>query len=164
MSMVEQFFSVEYSGQEKLFQGLSIWEHEEYRRLQGTYPVISLSFANVKEKDFDTASYRLRQILMKEYEKRSFLLAGDLLSDMEKEYFRGMASNMGEKDFPMALYQLSDYLYRYYGKKVIILLDEYDTPMQEAYVDGYWEELAGVCGFFWIYRGRGFCGTGGMRT
>ena len=103
--MVEQFFSVEYSGQEKLFQGLSIWEHEEYRRLQGTYPVISLSFANVKEKDFDTASYRLRQILMKEYEKRSFLLEGDLLSDMEKEYFRGMASNMGEKDFPMALYQ-----------------------------------------------------------
>ena len=144
MSMVEHFFSAESSGQEKLFQGLSIWEHEEYRRLQGTYPVISLSFANVKEKDFDTASYRLRQILMKEYEKRSFLLQGDFLSEMEKEYFRGMASSMSEKDFPMALYQLSDYLYRYYGKKVIILLDEYDTPMQEAYVDGYWEELAGL--------------------
>ena len=144
MSMVEQFFSVEYSGQEKLFQGLSIWKHEEYRRLQGTYPVISLSFANVKEKDFDTASYRLRQILMKEYEKRYFLLQGDFLSDTEKEYFRGMASSMREKDFSMALYQLSDYLYRYYGKKVIILLDEYDTPMQEAYVDGYWEELAGL--------------------
>lgn len=141
MSMLEQFFSVDYADRGDLFEGLSIWKEDKYRNLQGTYPVISLSFANVKEKDFETVSYRIRQLLMKLYEKNSFLRESDLLSHSEKEYFNRMAGNMSEEDAPLALYQLSDYLYRYYGKKVIILLDEYDTPMQEAYVGGFWEEL-----------------------
>ena len=141
MSMLEHFFSIQYADRGNLFEGLSIWEEEKYRKLQGTYPVISLSFANVKEKDFNTASYRIRQLLMKLYEKNSFLRESDILSNSEKEYFNRMAGNMSEEDAPLALYQLSDYLYRYYGKKVIILLDEYDTPMQEAYVGGFWEEL-----------------------
>ena len=143
MSMLEHFFSIQYADRGNLFEGLSIWEEEKYRKLQGTYPVISLSFANVKEKDFKTASYRIRQILMKLYEKNSFLRESGILSNSEKEYFNRMAGNMSEEDAPLALYQLSDYLYRYYGKKVIILLDEYDTPMQEAYVGGFWEELVG---------------------
>ncbi|MGN0485042.1 MAG: AAA family ATPase, partial [Lachnospiraceae bacterium] len=141
MSMLEAFFSVEYANRGDLFDGLSLWKEEKYRQLQGTYPVISLSFANVKETDYQTASYRIRQLLMKQYEKKSFLLDSDALSDAEKVYFKRMASDMSEADAPMAIYQLSDYLCRYYGKKVIILLDEYDTPMQEAYVNGYWDEL-----------------------
>ena len=141
MSMLECFFSVDYKDREDLFEGLSIWENEKYREIQGTYPVIFLSFANVKETDYGTTSYRMRQLLMKLYEKHSYLRSCNLLSDAEKKYFERMASDMSEVDAPLALYQLSDYLYRYYGKKVIILLDEYDTPMQEAYVEGYWEEL-----------------------
>ncbi|MGN0251519.1 MAG: AAA family ATPase [Oliverpabstia sp.] len=141
MSMVEQFFSVDYANRGDLFEGLFIWEDETYRELQGTYPVISLSFANVKRTDFAAASYRIRQLLMKQYEKNSFLLESKVLSNAEKRYFEYMASDMSEQDAAFALYQLSDYLYRYYGKKVIILLDEYDTPMQEAYVDGYWKEM-----------------------
>lgn len=85
----------------------------------------------------------IRTLLMKQYERYSFLLDSESLSSSEKRYFERMVSEMSEEDAPMALYQLSDYLCRYYGKKVIILLDEYDTPMQEAYADGYWEELAG---------------------
>lgn len=141
MSMVEQFFSVDYAGREELFEGLTVWNEEEYRRIQGTYPVISLSFANVKETGYKMTVYRICQLLMKKYEQFGFLRNCRQLSDAEKEYFERMASDMGEADAPLALYQLSDYLYRYYGKKVIILLDEYDTPMQEAYVDGYWKEL-----------------------
>ncbi|MCI5501562.1 MAG: AAA family ATPase, partial [Lachnospiraceae bacterium] len=141
MSMLEQFFSVDYADRGDLFEGLFIWQEEKYRELQGTYPVISLSFANIKEKDFKTTSYRIRQMLMKLYEKNSFLRKSDVLSNAEKQYFERMASDMSEEDAPMALYQLSDYLCRYYGKKVIILLDEYDTPMQEAYVNGFWDEL-----------------------
>ena len=141
MSMLEQFFSVNYAGSKEVFEGLDIWKEEEYRNLQGTYPVISLSFANVKEMDFETTSYRIRQLLMKLYEKNSFLKECEQLSKAEKNYFERMVSDMSEKDAPMALYQLSDFLCRYYGKKVIILLDEYDTPMQEAYVNGYWSEL-----------------------
>lgn len=141
MSMTEQFFSVDYANRGDLFEGLSIWEDEKYRELQGTYPVISLSFANVKEKDYQTTSYRIRQLLMKLYEKHAFLRESEYLSEAEKDYFDRMRAGMSEADAPMALYQLSDYLYRYYGKKVIILLDEYDTPMQEAYVNGFWDEL-----------------------
>ena len=141
MSMVEEFFSVDYAGRGNLFDDLSIWREEKYRKLQGTDPVIFLSFANIKESDFRTTSYRIRQLLMKLYEKNDFLLDGNTLSDGEKEYFRCMESEMSEVDAPMALYQLSDYLCRYYGKKVIIILDEYDTPMQEAYIKGYWEDL-----------------------
>jgi len=141
MSMVEYFFSVNYAGKGDLFEGLSIWEDETYRKIQGTYPVISLSFANVKEKDYQTTGYRIRQILMKQYEKYAFLADCDKLSLAEQAYYKRMTADMSEMDAPLALYQLSDYLYRYYGKKVIILLDEYDTPMQEAYVDGYWGEL-----------------------
>lgn len=125
MSMLEQFFSVDYADREDLFTGLSIWKEEEYRTLQGTYPVISLSFANIKEPDYKMTFYRIRQLLMKQYEKYSFLLEGDVLSKTEKAYFEKMTSEMNREDAPMALYQLSDYLYRYYGKKVIILLDEY---------------------------------------
>ena len=141
MSMLECFFSVQYADRGELFEGLSIWEYEEYRKLQGTYPVISLSFANVKEGDYETACYRIRQLLMKQFERYSFLLESKVLSKAEKEYYERMQSDMSKMDAPMALHQLSDYLYRYYGKKVIILLDEYDTPMQESYVYGYWEKL-----------------------
>ena len=142
MSMLEAFFSVEYAGRGELFEGLSIWEDEKYRVLQGTYPVIFLSFANVKETDFKTTSYRIRQLLMKQYEKYAFLRESNYLSEAEKDYFDRMRAGMSEEDAPLALYQLSDFLYRYYGKKVIIILDEYDTPMEEAYVYGYWEKLA----------------------
>ena len=141
MSTLEAFFSVEYADRGDLFEGLAIWEEEKYRKLQGTYPVISLSFANIKEKDYETSCYRIRQLLKKQYEKYYFLRESSLLSTAEQKYFEQMASEMSEMDAPMALYQLADYLHRYYGKKVIILLDEYDTPMQEAYVNGYWEDL-----------------------
>lgn len=86
MSMTEQFFSVNYAGRGDLFDGLFIWSQSDYRKLQGTYPVISLSFANVKEKSYRTACYRLRQLLMKQYEKYSFLQESDKLSEAEKEY------------------------------------------------------------------------------
>ena len=141
ISMLNRFFSVEYAGQGELFEGLSIWEDEKYRAIQGTYPVINLSFANVKERDFASTRKRIFQILTGLYAKYSFLLDGDLLYETEKQYFKKINEEMDEVDASIALHNLSDYLYRYYGQKVIILLDEYDTPMQEAYVNGFWDEL-----------------------
>lgn len=141
MSMTEQFFSVKYADRKDLFQGLSIWEDEKYRALQGTYPVLSLSFANVKENGYEKVRYRICQILMNLYLENRFLLEGDLLAPREKEYFNRISETMNEEDATMSLHYLSSFLSRYYNKRVIILLDEYDTPMQEAYVNGYWEEL-----------------------
>lgn len=143
MNMVEKFFSVEYAGRGDLFEGLSIWQEEKYRKLQGTYPVISLSFANIKQRDCKSSIQRTCQLLTDLYRKNSFLLKGDLLSEKEKEEYSKISMDMPEIVAGMAVHKMSEYLFRYYGKKVIILLDEYDTPLQEAYVHGYWEELVG---------------------
>ena len=141
MSMTEKFFSVQYAGQGELFQGLSIWEKAPYRKLQGTYPVISLSFAGVKEKDYTSTVQRICQILTDLYYDYSFLLESDCLLPGEKQYFQSISEDMPEVTATLSLHRLSKFLYKYYKKKVLILLDEYDTPMQEAYVNGYWEEL-----------------------
>ena len=74
MSMLEHFFSNRYKGQGELFEGLSIWDDEKYRNLQGAYPVISLSFANVKETAFASAYEMICQILYSVYAKNEFLL------------------------------------------------------------------------------------------
>lgn len=142
MSMTEQFFTVDYAGRGDLFQGLSIWNEEKYRKLQGTYPVISLSFANVKEVNYVNTRDRICQLLTNIYVKHSYLKESKVLTDIDRAFFnRILSMDIKDTDATLALYQLSDYLYRYYGKRVIILLDEYDTPMQEAYVNGFWDEL-----------------------
>ena len=141
MSMVEQFFSVQYAGRHDLFEGLAIWKNEEYRKLQGTYPVISISFSDVKESSFEQARKKICRVIKALYKKFDFLLESDVLDKREKEEFQNISPDMEDNEVSYSIKALSGYLYRFYGKKVIILLDEYDTPMQEAYVDGYWEEL-----------------------
>ena len=142
MSMVERFFSVNHVKRGDLFEGLTIWQEEKYRAMQGTYPVISLSFAAVKENSYQQTKQRICQLITELYDKNHFLLDTNLLTDKEKEYFSSVSENMLEVTATISIYKLSDFLTRYYKKKVIILLDEYDTPMQEAYIDGYWDEMA----------------------
>ncbi len=141
MSMLEQFFSVDYAGRGELFEGLSICEEEKYRKLQGTYPVIFLSFAKVKETSFLNTRKKICYIIESLYNKYNFLLNSGLLNENEKEICRKVSADMEDYIASESLNTLSNFLSRYYGKKVIILLDEYDTPMQEAYIHGFWEEL-----------------------
>ena len=141
MSMVEQFFSIYYANRSDLFEGLDIWKEEAYRALQGTIPVISLSFANVKENTYEKTKVRICQTLTDLYIKYMFLKDSDVLTEKDKEYFDRVSERMSDTDAVITLHKLSDFLQRYYGKKPIILLDEYDTPMQEAYVNGYWDEM-----------------------
>ncbi len=141
MSMTEEFFSVDYAGRADLFEGLAIWQEETYRALQGTYPVISLSFANIKETDYATTRRKICQLLADLYADHAFLLDSDIMEDADRDFFKRISVDMGDVEASLAIHNLAKYLSRYYNKKVIILLDEYDTPMQEAYVDGFWEEL-----------------------
>ncbi|WP_300774920.1 AAA family ATPase [uncultured Acetatifactor sp.] len=141
MSMMEKFFSLRYEGRGELFEGLSIWQHEEYRALQGSYPVLFLSFAVVKENTFAQARQSLCRVIEEQYNKHDYLLEGDLLNEKEKEFYQEVTAKMADNTAAASLRSLSDFLRRYHGKNVIILLDEYDTPMQEAYVNDYWEEM-----------------------
>ena len=141
MSMLEEFFSLKYADRGDLFEGLSIWKEEKYRELQGTYPVIALSFANVKETGIDATKQRIFRLIKNLYSDYSFLSDSEKLTRIDKDFLKKIETDMDDSDATMAIYQLSKCLYQYYGKKVIVLLDEYDTPMQEAFVHGYWDEL-----------------------
>lgn len=140
MSMLEKFFSVRYADRGDLFEGLRIWKWA-YRRMQGTYPVLFLSFAGIKETSYEGARESICRTIEEQYNRHDYLLHGDLLNEKEKAFYQEVSVHMTDSAAAVSLRFLADFLNRYYGKRVIILLDEYDTPMQEAYVNGYWKEL-----------------------
>ena len=146
MSMVENFFSIENAGREDLFAGLSIWKDEKYRKLQGTYPVIFLSFAKAKGNCFELLYGFICDILYNAYRRYTNILHNSVFSKDETEEFEDrknfLRKHAVSSKISDALNFLCDLLYKYYKKKVIILLDEYDTPMQEAYTKGCWDEMA----------------------
>ena len=141
MSMLDCFFSNKYANRADLFEGLSIWQNETYRKLQGTYPVIFLSFAAVKAGNLEDAKTQIKQEIAGLYEENRYLLEKNILSDNEQKIYNNTTEEMDDTTAQKALRSMSVWMERYYGKKVIILLDEYDTPMQEAYVQGYWDEF-----------------------
>ncbi len=142
MDMLNCFFSNQFAGRADLFEGLSIWKEEKYWELQGTYPVISLSFANIKETTYEAMLYRFCRIVEDLYIDYNFLLKSPIFENREKEYMESIREDMPSQKAADSIHQLTKFLSRYYGKKVIILLDEYDTPMQEAYAYGYWDEMS----------------------
>ena len=144
MSMLECFFSNHYKNRGDLFEGLSIWEEEKYQELQGTYPVIFLSFAEAKADSYEAVMEQIRQVIQNLYTRHSFLLDSDALEQEEKDFIlriKREVNKITEVELSVTLQRLSSYLSSYYGKNVLILLDEYDTPMQEAYVNGYWDKM-----------------------
>lgn len=143
LNMLECFFSEKYRGEGELFRGLSIWNHEKYREIQGTYPVIFFSFADIKGQTFTSAREAICQVIQDLYAEFGFLKESEHLSQEEKDYFSLVAPTMSDAVAAMSLKRLSMCLHSYYGKKVLIFLDEYDTPLQEAYMYGFWDELTG---------------------
>ena len=150
MNMLECFFSNKYKDRGDLFEGLDIWKEEKYRKLQGTYPLIFLSFADVKKDNFKDTKNDIISIINEAYKQHSYLIGSNILTDAEKGIFDKFENYSKNTDVNKeisneivcrAIKELASMLYRTFGKKVIILLDEYDTPMQEAYVNGYWKEL-----------------------
>ena len=141
MSMLNCFFSNRYADRGDLFEGLSVWEDEKYRQLQGTYPVIFLSFADVKQNDLQGALWKIKKIIFNIYQQYAWLGSWEGLMAVEREQFVGITPDMEDTAAQSAIQDLCSYLSRYYKKKVIVILDEYDTPMQEAYIHGYWDKF-----------------------
>lgn len=146
MSMMECFVSNKYAGRSELFEGLSIWEEKSldgeyrYRRLQGTFPVIFLSFANVKAATYKEMLFKITEVITDLYNKNDYLLEGNLLNEREQKYYQEIELGMRSELAAGAIRSMAGFMQRYYGQKVIIILDEYDTPMQDAWILGYWEE------------------------
>ncbi len=142
MNMLERFLSIEYTGQGEIFEGLSIMKDENYQKLQGIWPVISLSFADVKANTFLIAKEKICMLIRELYNKHDYLQTKETLNEQEQNFFRKIFEPVTDSVVSYSLKNLSGYLSRYYGKKVIILFDEYDTPLYEAWVNGYWKEMA----------------------
>ncbi len=161
MSTIECFFSNRYRQRGDLFEGRKVWEEEKLRNLQGTYPVIFLSFAGVKPlyagrnddqerlANAQAVKNTVKQLLQDVYTGYQDIMKSEIFTKEDRMSFVSVNDNMSDQTAQVALRRLCGYLERYYGKKVIVLLDEYDTPLQEAWVGHFWEEvLAFFRGFF----------------
>ena len=143
MNMLNCFFSRQYENRGDLFKGLSIWTDQKYQKLQGSYPVIFISFADVKQNNYKDAIQKIKNIIVDVYRQHRYLNKEDCFTENEKQQMMGITEKMDDVTAQDALKNLSSYLNLLYGKKVLIFLDEYDTPMQEAYINGYWDEFTG---------------------
>lgn len=141
MSMLQYFFSNKYAGRADLFAGLDIWKDEEFRGLQGTYPVLFLTFAGVKYIDYKNTRAAINSMITGLYNEYTDMLKSKIFTETDRKSFQRVGREMDDETAAQAIRQLCEWLYRYFGKKCIILLDEYDTPMQEAYMGGFWDEL-----------------------
>ena len=141
MSMMEYFFSTKHAGRADLFEGLSIWEQEEFRALQGIYPVINITLADIKEKTHEGAINEIKLIIQSIFNSFTYLADSDKLTSIDKKRFEAHIEDPAVESLARSLRFLSELLYKHHGKKVLIFLDEYDTPMQEAFSSGYWNEI-----------------------
>jgi hypothetical protein len=141
MSMLEHFFSNRFADRSDLFKGLDVWKDEKMRKLQGTYPVISLSFAGVKGTNYLDALMGIKKQIVKVFSGFGEIMTYEGFDRNEQAALSKISEEMNDVDAAYSINLLSTLLEKYYNKKVIILLDEYDTPLQEAFVHGYWEEL-----------------------
>ena len=156
MSTVECFFSIKYKDRRDLFEGRKVWEHKELRTIQGTFPVIFMSFASVKSgRHIETCNEAkvgniselteaIKKVIADTYNEYAFIMEKDIYTKNEREHFGSVNDDMSDTTMYTAINRLCHYLEKYYGKKVIVLLDEYDTPMQEAWAKGFWDEAVEV--------------------
>lgn len=145
MDMFRVFFEISKENTGKYFEDKAIWKcGEEYRSHQGKYPVIFLTFKDVKFDTWEATIDKIKGLLQEEYGRHQELLASDKLSAYEKEYFgKILDSSANEVELTSALERLSKMLTSHYGKAPIIIIDEYDTPIQEGYAKDFYEEIIG---------------------
>ena len=146
LSTVECFFSNKYTNRGELFEGKAVWEAKsdegdyKYRHLQGTFPVIFLSFASVKTGSINGIKTAVKQVIAELYRKHGSMMADAIFNDRDRADYASITELMSDEVALRAVNRLSEYMEKCYGQKAIILLDEYDTPMQEAWLAGTWDE------------------------
>lgn len=143
MDMLRVFFEISDEDTSKYFADKAIWKcGEEYQSHQGKYPVIFLTFKDVKFDTWESTIDKIRGLLQEEYGRHQELLSSDKLSQYEKEYFAKILDvSANEVELTSALERLSKMLATHYGKAPIIIIDEYDTPIQEGYSKDFYDEI-----------------------
>ena len=141
MSMIKYFFKNSSTDNSFLFKNLNIENDEEIMKLQGSFPVIYLSFKDEKYSTFEYLQEGLRNILSKLYQEHKYCLDTGKMDEVDKEYYNSIMNKKSNIiNLSSALKKLSEYLEDYFKEKVIILIDEYDVPIQAAYLNNYYTE------------------------
>lgn len=145
MDMLRVFFEISDEDTGRYFTDKKIWQcGEEYRAYQGKFPVIFLTFKDVKFATWENTIDKISALLQEEYDRHKEVMHSDQLASYEKEYFtRILNKTASEVELSAALEQLSKMLTKYYGTAPIIIIDEYDTPIQEGYSKDFYEEIVG---------------------
>ena len=145
MDMLRVYFEKTDEDTSKYFKDKDIWKcGEVYRTHQGKYPVIFLTFKDVKFDSWQATVEKIKSLLQEEYGRHQELLSSDRISYYEKEYFnKVLSATENEVELASSLEKLSKMLATHYDKAVIIIIDEYDTPIQEGYSKDFYDEIIG---------------------
>lgn len=145
MDMLRVFFEHSDTDTSRYFTDKAIWQcGEEYRSHQGKYPVIFLTFKDVKFDTWENTIEKIRALLQEEYGRHQELVNSENLAVYEKEYFaKILNATANEVELSAALENLSKMLAAHYDKAPIIIIDEYDTPIQEGYAKDFYDEIIG---------------------
>ena len=142
LSMLRYFYEKSDTPTAYLFEDLKIWNHEEFRKEQGQYPVISVSFKQIFQDTYAGMMKRFANVIALECKRHPELGTSSALDEDEKECFKRLKTEKGsEFELANSLKFLTEVLYKHYNKEVILLIDEYDVPVQAAYIHGFYDEL-----------------------
>ena len=143
MDMLRVFFEKTDSDTSVYFKDKKIWAcGEQYRTYQGKYPVIYVTFKDVKCESWESTYDLICQILRNEVQRHSELLNSDRISAYDKKYLESILSGTAsEIDMAMTFMNLSRMLDAHYDKAPIIIIDEYDTPIQQGHTLGYYDKV-----------------------
>ncbi|KLU61173.1 putative AAA-ATPase [Peptococcaceae bacterium CEB3] len=142
MSMLRYFLERSAPDNRELFENLAISRHAVCMAKQGQYPVIYLTFKDLKHNTWNVTYDSFVQLIYTEYNRHLYLMDSPVMSDMDKKYFHRVSMEEGsEADYASSIKKLSEFLSKHYGKKTIILIDEYDVPIQQAYLKQYYDPL-----------------------
>ena len=143
MDMLRTFFEKSESDTSIYFQDKKIWAcGQEYRDYQGKYPVIFLTFKDVKFATWEETLAALRELIAKEAQRHEELRTSDTCNEYQKKIYERLAGGQcGEVELTSALLDLSVMLHRHYGIAPVIIIDEYDTPIQQGHSCSFYTEI-----------------------
>ena len=143
MDMIKTFFEISKEDTSKYFKNLAIWNcGKEYRQEQGKYPVIFITFKDVKFSTWKQTYEAIQEVIAKEYRRHMILLESENCNEYDKKYFRSVIEgSVTEVGLMNALENLSYMLHLHYGVPAIIIIDEYDTPIHQGYALDYYEHI-----------------------
>ena len=145
MDMLRVFFEISDEDTSKYFTDKAIWKcGDEYRKHQGKYPVIYLTFKDVKYDSWEATFTKIAGLLQEEFGRHSELRTSDKLEKYEKDYFEKVLDGRADVvELSTSLQRLSKMLAEHYRKAPVIIIDEYDTPIQEGYSKEFYDEIIG---------------------